>query len=70
MKVEEFWRVVRETMKAQPRGYQARLAGQLGVERSYITRFVQGKHELAPKYHQAVLDSIGLEMELKPKEGK
>ncbi|MFB9991573.1 helix-turn-helix domain-containing protein [Deinococcus oregonensis] len=67
MKVEEFWAAVRETMRTQPRGYQTQLAEQLGVEKSYISRFIQGKHDLAPKYHQAVLDSIGLELDLKTK---
>lgn len=65
-----FWNQVRETMRAQPRGYQTRLAQQLDVDKSYITRFIQGKHELAPKYHQAVLDSINLEIELKTKQGE
>lgn len=67
MKIEEFWQIVRDTMRAQPHGYQAQLAKELGVERSYISRFVKGEHELAPKYHQAVLDSLKLEIDLKPK---
>ncbi|WP_414656784.1 hypothetical protein ACINK0_11480 [Deinococcus sp. VB343] len=68
MKVDEFWALVREKMKTQPRGYQTRIAQELGVEKSYISRFVKGDHELAPKYQQAVLDSLGIEMDVKEKQ--
>lgn len=69
MRVDEFWAFVRATMRAQPRGYQTRIAQELDVEKSYITRFIQGKHELAPKYQQAVLDSLGIEIDVKQRVG-
>lgn len=67
VRVDEFWTQVRERMRSQPRGYQTRLAQELAVEKSYISRFVKGEHDLAPKYHQAVLDSLGMEIDLKVK---
>ena len=65
-----FWNQVRLAMASQPRGYQAHIAEQLGVERSYISRFVKGEYDLSPKYQQAVLDSLGLEISLKSKQAK
>lgn len=69
MTVDEFWDAVRARMKEQAHGYQAKLARELDVDRSYINRFIKGEHELAPKYQQAVLDSLGIEMDMKPKDG-
>lgn len=62
-----FWNQVRLAMAAQPRGYQTRIAQELGVEKSYISRFIKGEYELAPKYQQSVLDSLNIEIDLKPK---
>lgn len=60
VKWEEVQAVIRHKMAEQPRGYQARLAKELGITPGYISHFVTGHKVIPPEFLEPILESLDL----------
>ena len=67
MTLDELDAVLREQIKQRPRGFQAELAGQLGVTRQFVSHMVSGRSAIGREHYPAILDTLGLEVVLQPK---
>lgn len=64
VKWEEVQGVIRLKMAQQPRGYQARLAKELGITPGYISHFVTGHKPIPPELLGPILESLDLTYEI------
>jgi transcriptional regulator with XRE-family HTH domain len=59
---------IREQIRQRPRGFQAELAGKLGVTRQYVSHVASGRSPISRDHYQAILDALGLEVVIRPKQ--
>lgn len=68
MNWEELQEDLRQRMKNQPRGFQAKLAKSLGIAQPSVAGYMTGKKDIPTAHITPILRELGLEITLQRKE--